>query len=350
MTRSAAHRSADVKRIVGAARAIVESIAKDDLVSRLASSTGLSNEGVERALARHLETSASDADIAKLVERAGNADRVTVILSSNVFVGALRALAVARAASDNVVLRPSTREPLFAELLVLAVQAAGDTNVSLVREIDVAEIDAGEIHVYGRDDTVADVRAHARVPVKGHGTGMGLAWITREANLQATARALTDDIVAFDQRGCLSPRIALVAGGDARASAFAEALHAELERIGKRVPRGTLPREERARSERYIDTMTYAGHAIVGHDHVIGVATVAAPLTLPPPYRHLHIAPCSDREDAKEKVASVAGAVLAFGSDDPAVAKAFAPSWARVSVLGVMQRPPLDGPIDLREK
>jgi hypothetical protein len=47
-------------------------------------------------------------------------------------------------------------------------------------------------------------------------------------------------------------------------------------------------------------------------------------------------------------VGAFARFVVAIGSDDPQAAAAIAPEHARVSPLGRMQLPPLDGPVDRR--
>ena len=51
-------------------------------------------------------------------------------------------------------------------------------------------IEAGAIHVYGRDETIAAVRAAARpgVVVRGHGAGLGVALVTPAADLGARPR------------------------------------------------------------------------------------------------------------------------------------------------------------------
>ncbi len=346
-TRSRAERIEDVRRLQAALRAVIRD--PGNLVSAVAESTGLSTEGVELALSRHVEIEATDAELAKLVERAGEAAHVAVVLSANVFVGALRAIALARAASTNVLVRPSRRDPAFARALVAAARAAGDDGLRLDESLDVASVAFGEIHVYGRDETIRDVRAKARVPVRGHGSGMGVAWISEGADLALAARGLADDVVVFDQRGCLSPRIALVHGNEERALSFAAALHDELEQSALRVPRGELPADERAASGRYIATMTYACHALVGSQHAIGVAPPGAPLVLGPAYRHVHVAACESRGAAGALLAPWAKGIVSFGSDDLDAARALAPAWARIASMGRMQRPPLDGPVDLRE-
>lgn len=344
MPRTAGQRIDDVKRLVAAARLVVERRAA--IVPAIAESSALSVEGVELAFARSLETDATDADLAKLVARAGDTPAVAVILSANVFVGALRAIAVARAAAERVVVRPSRRDPTFARALV---EAAKDPAIVLDEALDVADVKTGEIHVYGRDETIADVKRRASVRVRGHGAGMGVAWISPSADLSAAARALADDVVLFDQRGCLSPRIALVGGDESRAGAFADALHEELERLDAEIPRGPVPAEERVHADRYVATMTYACRALVGGQHAVGVGPPGAPLVLPPPYRHVHVAPAASAADAAKLLEPLTRGIVAIGSDDEAAARTIGPAAARVSSLGRMQRPALDGPVDLRE-
>jgi acyl-CoA reductase-like NAD-dependent aldehyde dehydrogenase len=347
MSRSVDERIGDVRRLLAAARELRSRRAA--LVPAIVDSTGLSPEGVDLAFQHHLEVEASADDLERLVARAGDAEHVSVVLSANVFVGALRAIAVARAAAPSVVVRPSRRDPAFARALV---EAAADRAIVLDEGFDVAKQDRGEIHVYGRDETIADVRAKARVRVRAHGSGMGVAWITAKAELAAAARGVADDVVVFDQRGCLSPRVVLVEGDTERAAELASALHAELERLDASVPRGAVPAEDRAACGRYVATMTYASQVLVGGDHAIGIAPPAAPLVLPPAYRHVHVAACFALSDAEKLLAPLAKGIAAFGSDDLDAARAIAnvtAPRARLALLGRMQRPPLDGPVDLRD-
>lgn len=324
-----------VRNLVRAAREVVENRAA--LADALVRSTGLSPAGVELALTRHLEVDATDEDLESLAARANPTSRVAVILSANVFVGALRAIALARAAAERVTVRPSRRDPTFARALV---EAARDPAIVVDEALEIENIDEGEIHVYGHDATIADIRARARVRVRGHGFGLGVAWVA-----QGGARELAADVIAFDQRGCLSPRFVLV---EASADTFAEALHAELEERAREVPRGPLPSDVRAASDRYVATMTYASRVLVGSQHVIGIAPPGAPLVPVPAYRHVHVVPCTSESDARSFLAPIERAVIAIGSDDEAAARRLAPAWARISALGQMQRPRLDGPVDLR--
>lgn len=333
---------ASIRALVDAARRLVDD--RQSIIPAIADATGLSPEGVDLALTKHLETNATDEEISKLEASTPKTSQVSVILAANVFVGALRAVAVARAAAPVVVVRPSRRDPTFARLLV---EAAADPAITIVDELDVASVDDGEIHVYGRDDTIADVRARAKpdVVVRGHGSGMGVAYVTDVS--AAKAKALAEDVVVFDQRGCLSPRFALVEGDDARALAFAEALHDELEASDASIPRGDVPGDERAAIGTYIATMTYASRALVGTSHAVGVAPHGAPLILPPAYRHVHVAPVKDVAQAAKLLGPLAKGIAIVGADDDGLAKALG-IRIRTAPIGRMQRPPLDGPVDLR--
>lgn len=349
--RSAAARIADVRRLQKAAAQVIERREATGLVAAVVDSTGLSTEGVELALGRSVEIDATDTQLAALVEKAGDSAAVTVVLSANVFVGAFRAIAIARAASDRVVVRPSRRDPAFSRALVQAANELGDSAIVLDEELDVAKVEEGEIHVYGRDETIADVRAKAsaRVRVRGHGSGMGVVWISRAADVASSVPGLAQDVVLFDQRGCLSPRVVLVEGDLERAVSVAEQLHAELDRYDSMVPRGAVPAEERAAAGRYLSTMTIACRTFESPRHGIGVAPPGAPILLPPPYRNVHVGACASAAEAAKLLAPLAKGIVAVGTDDSAGARELAPSWARLSEIGAMQTPPLDGPVDLRE-
>jgi len=347
VTRDAEARVAAVRRLLQCARAVHQRRA--DLAPAIAAASGLSAAGVELGFAS-LERDATDAELRSLVTAAGTAEHVHVILSANVFVAPLRAIALARAAAGRVTVRPSPRDPSLTRALVDEIAAAGDLAVTLSDERDVATLAAGEIHVYGRDATIAAVRARARatVLVRGHGAGMGVAVVSRGADLEAAARALARDIVAFDQRGCLSPRVVLTLGVPGRARELGEALHAALRAQGELVPRGTLSLDERADARRWRDASAFAGTIWDAPDHAVALAPEGAYLPVAPPGRHIGVVPVASSAAAVAALDPVARFVVAVGTDDPASVADVAPAHARVSRLGAMQRPPLDGPVDRR--
>jgi hypothetical protein len=330
-------RSSEVRAVMAAA----ERVARDPaIVAPLVASTGLSRQGVELALARHLERRATDAEIASLVASSGKAESVHVILSSSVFVAPLRAIATALAASDRVTVKPSRREPVFATALV---GALADPRVVLAPALDVASVASGEIHVYGRDETIAEVRRAAGpgVIVRGHGAGMGVALVT--GDLTRAAAALAEDVIAFDQRGCLSPRVAFVVDD---ATAFGRALFDALEARGRDVPRGALDPSESEEAARWASTVAYAGALHSGASCAVGVLGARA---IPPSGRHVLVRPLASASDFLRVLGDDARFVTTVGSDLALNAlRAIAPKHARLSALGAMQRPPLDGPVDLR--
>jgi hypothetical protein len=322
----------------------------------LPEATGLSREGVALGLERHLETSAPPEDLARLVARTPEAPRVHVVLSANVFVGAVRALALAVAACPAVSIRPSSREAIMAPLLVRALVEA---SASMELELGELQPNAGDIvHVYGRRETIDVITREAPrgVRIVGHGPGFGIALVDAAAvPLELAAERLSWDVVAFDQRGCLSPRIAFVRGSPPEVEAFGGHLARELERREAEVPRGRLAEEERRESALYRQTAHMLGQCHLGTTSVVGVDLAPREVPLPPPGRNVHVARIEGADDALRLAARFRAAITSIGSG-PKVAPSntiLAPlaaffRGARTMPLGAMQSPPLDGPVDLR--
>jgi hypothetical protein len=337
---------ARVRRLLAAARIVADDGA---IVAPLVSSTGLSREGVLLGLSRYLETDASDAELDALLDGARPASRVHVILSANVFTAPLRALAVAWAASERVTVRPSRRDPVLTCALLYALD---DDRVALAEATDVSSVTEGEIHVYGRDETVMAVAttACAGVVVRGHGAGMGVAFVDVSTECERAAYAIAEDVVVFDQRGCLSPRVVLVEGDASRVDEVAEALSARLGTLATAVPRGRLDESEKRDAARYVATMAFAGRVRKGDAYAVGVGGVESAIVIPPTGRHVHVLGVSGCEAARTLLAPLARFIVTIGCDDPTKGQALLadPARVRVSRLGRMQRPPLDGPVDAR--
>ncbi len=329
-------RAADVRRLLDAGKRVA---ADASMIEPLVRSTGLSREGVELGLSRHLETSATEEEIAALVRAAGDAPSVHVILSASVFVAPLRAAALALAASERVTIKPSRREPHFTRALLAALD---DPRLTLSAALH-GDLGEGELHVYGRDDTIAAVRAAARpgVRVRGHGNGLGVALVTGEH--ASAASALAWDVVVFDQRGCLSPRVAFVTGDTAR---FARELRDALEALAARVPRGGLEQSEAADLVLWASTASYAGTLLQGDSCAVAVMEQ---LAIPPTGRHVLVVPIASLDELRVRLAPIERVTITIGSDAPHdVVRGLGPAHARLARLGEMQRPPLDGPVDLR--
>jgi len=321
--------AADVRALLAAAARVARDPA---IVDALVSSTGLSRENVELSLAAHLELDAPDAEIDSLVAGAGRAESVHVVLSASVFVAPLRAIALALAASDRVTVHASRREPVFARALVAAL---GDPRVRLVEE---RVVDAAEIHVYGRAETIASVRRAAgpRSIVRGHGPGLGVALVS--GDFARAASLLAEDVTAFDQRGCLSPRVAYVVGD---AHAFARAAADALEARAALFPRGALDPGEATDLARWTSTAAYAGTLHRGAASAVAVLDADA---LPPSGRHLLVRPL----DSPASFLSVLGALGPFVTTVGTNLALDPVPHVRLCALGAMQRPPFDGPVDRR--
>lgn len=318
------------------------------LEAALVLSTGLSPEGVRYGLTRCLERAPTEAELARLLGAVRPADGVAVVLSANVFTASLRALCLACAASPRVYVCPSRREPHFAAALVERLGAPEVTLVGSLAEAGGASV----VHAYGRDETVQAILRERGLPVWAHGAGLGVAVVSEEAPLEPAALALAEDMVAFDQRGCLSPRVALALGDASRARDLAAMLATALASWEARVPTGILTPAERAERRRARDTALLVGEVLESPEGAVVAVPErdeAAPLLLFPPGRNLTVLSLADRAAARRQVATLGHVVVTVGGSDLEVAREVAPPRARLTALGRMQRPPLDGPVDLRD-
>lgn len=321
--------------------------------------SGLSPEGVSLALREHVETTIGDAGLDAVLAWAGAAPRCHVVLAANVPVAAVRALALALAAAPRVALKPSRRDPGLTLPFVDALRddaafRASGGEVQLVRELSV---EPGEhVHVYGRDETVRAIAASLPegVTLRAHGAGLSIAVIEAEDELELAAAGLARDVVAFDQRGCLSPRIALVGGGVDEAERFTRALHTELGRYDASVPRGALDPVSQAALHQYTSLLEAIGRALRGRGHVVGLDLAPVRLELPPEARAVHVASAAAHElgpllKPLARWVTAVGVGRSLEAPGPLARSALQLlPGARVAKLGELQRPPLDGPVDLR--
>jgi Acyl-CoA reductase (LuxC) len=337
---------ARVRALVAAAARIADP--SDDLGRRarreLVLSTGLSSENVEWALVHALETAPTSAELDALCGSVTAAPAVHVVLPANVFVAAHRALALALAASERVSVRPSRREPGFARLLGEAAPGLFE----LVSEI--APERGDHVWAYGGDRSLTAVRAGlpGGVVLHAQGPGFGLALLDADAVTAEAATALAEDVTAFDQRGCLSPRAAVVLGSPADANECAALVATALGERAREIPLGRLDASELADITRFRAAAVYAGTLLpAGPGGVLVTARVE--FELAPTGRHLTVA-------AAPSLAAMVGAldptritaVGVAGPTDLTRAVEVALPSARVSPLGRMQRPAFDGPADRR--
>lgn len=349
MTHAEEARLERVRHALKAAACLVDPVHPLGIRARalLPGATGLSPENVELCLRECLEVASSDVELRALCQSTPVVPAAHVLLSANVFVAAHRAIAIGLAASERVSVRPSRREPQMTELL----REAG-APFRIVEELRPSPGD--HVWAYGSDETLRRVRSAvpSGVTLHAHGSGFGVAVVSASsaAELEAAALALARDVVPFDQRGCLSPRVALVSGNFETARRLAEALVAQLARFDEQIPRGELSADERAAERRYRDLAAYSGELFAGIGHAVSVGeeTPGEPLLVPPVGRNVHVVSTADVSARLDAMRDAVTAVGVFGADSLRDRLLALMPQARVSALGRMQRPPLDGPVNRR--
>jgi hypothetical protein len=341
-----ADRRERVERVLAAARGLVErnSEAGQSLRRELLQTTGLSPAGVELGLGC-LETQPSTRELGALLTTTPEAAHAHVLLSGNVFVGALRAIAIACAASRRVSVRPSRRDPVLARALARRLPDL----IELVEQT--LEPQPGEhLWAYGADETLDAIKSQLPKGVwfHGHGSGVGAAVVEADVlDLPSAARRLALDTVVFDQRGCLSPRAVLVVGSVEQTRQVALALAEALQALEIEVPPGPQSDAERAVGQREMAAARYAcelfetgsGWVALGEQSSLFFPTQTRCLyVMRTPEPHRTLGPFSP-------FLTCVGSVL---SPPLAALLREALPGARHAALGEMQHPPLDGPVDLR--
>jgi hypothetical protein len=172
---------------------------------------------------------------------------------------------------------------------------------------------------------------------------MGIAWVGGE--FEDAAHALARDVVPFDQRGCLSPRLAFVPAREL--GRFADLVARALDDAETQVPMGLLSADEAADVTRWRDTAVLRGKVRRAGRGWVACDDGDDGWLVPPVGRNVCVLPAERAAVALPLLASSIAAVGVHGDD--AIVCAALPH-ARRSALGAMQRPPLDGPVDLRPR
>lgn len=292
---------------------------------RLRETSLLSTEGIELALTEHLETNISPEDLAEMRRRAAPhaAPVVHVMLAGNVCVAALRAVAFALACANEVVVRPSRRDPALAEAIAEVCPAVTLTD-ALHPEPD------HSVHLYGSDETLDGLVVPGRV--LRFGSGFGVAVVHDEVD------GVVQDLVAFDGAGCISPRVIVAHDPERTLDALHEGLAAST------VPRGALRDDDRAALARARITYAAVGSWRQGHHHALALDPSPEAMTLLPPLRAALVVPA----EGVERWLPAEGITVIGGEGPMAERLGRHAPLARRARLGFMQRPPLDGPVDLR--
>jgi hypothetical protein len=342
-------RRARIEPLLQSARALADASSERGKRARerLVASSGLSPEGVNLAISRCLESAPSELDIEALIRSTPTAQTAHVLLSANVFVAAHRAIAIGLAASETVRVRASRREPEMAELLLEGAPGA----FQLVD--DLAPRSGDRLWAYGSDPTLEEIAVTLPpgVAFHAHGSGFGVCVLdgqAPESELSPLLEQLALDVILFDQRGCVSPRVMLVNAGPAHAREVALVLAQALEALEQRVPRGRLEAHELAEITAYRDTARFTGEVFRAGLGFVSVGDGASWL-MPPIGRNLHVLPTSDAVKALQPLRPMITSCAFAGPAAQRTALRASLPGARLCDFGKMQCPPFDGPVDKRD-
>jgi hypothetical protein len=317
--------------------------------AELVQETGLSPQGVALALEQCLEHQVSRATLSGLVKVQPLLSRSHVLLSANVFTAAFRAVVLGLCQSPQTQVRASRRSSAFPRLLWELSGGAFDLVDALVPQ-------SGEsLWAYGTAETLSSLRTQlpSGVQFHAHGPGMGVAVFRQpvhydDPELPTHIAGLVSDVIAFDQRGCLSPRLVLVEGTRSYAEQVCDLLVRTLDEAERAVPRGQLDPQETADALRYEATVTYLGSSAPAGMGMVFLDPVPQRVLTPPVGRYLHVSVCSDAASTLVTLGpELTGVGIYNGQDLPGrLQERIGPR--RYVALGQMQRPAFDGPVDLR--
>ena len=214
----------------------------------------------------------------------------------------------------------------------------------------------------GNDDTLAAIRAQlpAKVRFLGYGQRVSFGFVTREVLREETIAGIVssaaDDVIAWDQNGCLSPHVIYVEErGAVESDKFAELLTVELANRELSEPRGMISVEESAaiasRRAIYDAIAAHRADAKIWSSQNSTAWTVVfehdVNFRFSPLNRFIYVKPVPDVAAVMPGVDAVHGKVSTVGVAAPPekmkdLALRFA-RWGatRICPLGQMQNPPL---------
>lgn len=267
------------------------------------------------------------------------ASRGFIALAGNVFSACLRPFASAAVLGVHLQARVSSRESAFATALAEVLQPFCDIELLRFPHSDDAAfrgaIEAADFcEAYGSDETLDLLQSLAPTLIRrGHGLGVVLFGSDLTGD---EYNALAEDVAAYDQRGCLSPRV-VFANGDLEE--HAAKLDDALTRIEERLPRGQVPTDVQAGSSQWRATAAALHPLREASSHAIVIDETGG-FPLGPTHRHVLIRPSAL---ASESIARLGPHTKVIGH---AGLTALPQATCRVCRVGQMQRPRLSGAAD----
>ncbi len=306
---------------------------------------------------------------------AGRPATTLVILPGNIIGPALTSAFCAALTGARAILKAASDERHLAGIVAAQLYAIGPPPAGLVttrywrggdiqREAE-ALSEVERVIAFGSDETVDALRERVKCGMPdsspalvAYGDSYSVGYVSASAPLDLAAEAAARDICLFDQRGCMSPQTIYVRGDAGRATLFARALAAALEREGRELPRAALEADEPALIASFLRRCAVTALDAVPHglDTVLkGPAHAGAPefiVVVEPDGeptcagfgRLVAVKPCSDagamvrRAEAFDRALETIGVAGALDPDEVAALEN-APAKRRCE-LGQMQRPP----------
>ena len=221
---------------------------------------------------------------------------------------------------------------------------------------------AGCVTATGSDETLAAIRSQVPPKIRflGYGQRVSLGFITREIlredTIAGVVASAADDVVAWDQNGCLSPQVFYVEErGAVESDKFAELLAVELAKREANEPRGKISVEESAaiasRRSMYEALAAHRGDIKLWASPNSTAWTVVfehdTRFRFSPLNRFIYVKPVPDLAMVWQGVDEIQGKVSTVGiASPPDKMKELATRFARwgatrICPLGQMQNPPL---------
>ncbi|HXM18589.1 MAG TPA: acyl-CoA reductase [Candidatus Tumulicola sp.] len=182
-----------------------------------------------------------------------------VILPGNIIGPAVSSAFCAALAGSPVILKAASDERHLAPIVSAQLDGvAGAVSAQHWRggetEPEAEALDQVErVIAFGSDETLDALRSRIKARLKSgiphfvpYGDSYSVGYVNAGAELNEAAAAAARDVCLFDQRGCMSPQTVYVRGDAGRATLFARALAAALEREGRALPRAALEEAEPA--------------------------------------------------------------------------------------------------------
>jgi hypothetical protein len=333
----------------------------------LCARSGLSPESVRWGLDATLSGVSEAALLALPARPSDPIPLLTVMLSGNLFASALPALLLPLWARVPVLAKASSQDDTLPRFVK---QALALEDPDLARCFEVTSFGHGHdsalrvfltmsetLAVYGSDATIETVRARLRTGTRllAHGHGLGLAYVPASALASARALeqitdALSIDVAAYDQHGCLSPHAVLVEpGGIATPAELAAELAQALEHRAGDLPRGPLDPQAQAEQMQWRGVAQARGVLHAHAEHAVSYEA-AEPLRPSCGFRHIGVYDCSGLDALRARLAPLGAQLKALGyAGNATVEPALPPGHgAWLTPIGHMQRPALGARLENR--